>query len=161
MKRLDMTSALVLLLALGLFTGCGDDSSGSAGDGDGDGSAGMSGDGDGDGMMEVIDPTYANIQERVFVASCSSFSSCHDSSGPPAQGLDLETDAITALVGVESTVAAGRILVVAGDPDNSYLIEKIESMTPAVGVQMPPNQPLDQNKIDALKAWIADGASAN
>ena len=152
MKRLDMTSATVLLLALGLFTGCGDDS------GDGGGGAGAGGDGDGV-TMEVIEPTYTNLRERVFDHSCSNFSGCHDNAGPPAQGLDLATDPIAALVGVESTAVAGKILVIAGDADNSYLIEKISQMMPTAGNQMPAGQPLTQNKIDALRAWIDAGAN--
>ena len=160
MKRLDGLTALTLLLALGLLVGCGDDSGDGGGDGDGDGSAGNGGDGDGDGGGgDPIDPTYANIRERVFMASCA-FGSCHDDTAPQG-GLNLVTDPAAALVGVMATGAGAmdRTLVIAGNPDDSYIVEKVESMAPQAGVRMPPGaQVLEQNKIDALRAWIAAGA---
>ena len=62
------------------------------------------------------------------------------------------------LVGVPSSAAAGRVRVIAGDPDNSYLIEKL-GPNPAVGAQMPFGRPpLPQADIDVIRTWIANGA---
>jgi hypothetical protein len=48
--------------------------------------------------------------------------------------------------------------VEAGDPDNSYLIQKLEG-TASEGAQMPfGGPPLDQAVIDDIRQWIADGA---
>jgi hypothetical protein len=48
--------------------------------------------------------------------------------------------------------------VAAGDPDNSYLIQKLEG-TAAEGAQMPfGGAPLEQAVIDGIRQWIADGA---
>jgi hypothetical protein len=155
---------LCILLLLTAPVACGDDSGGSGGDGDGDGvgSGGMGGDGDGDAVPDPIDPTYANIQTRVFQASCA-FNSCHDDTAP-AQALDLKTDAAAALVGVMATGtgAEGRVLVIPNDADNSYIVEKVEAMMPQAGVRMPVGgQQLEQNKIDALRAWIDAGATTD
>ena len=46
------------------------------------------------------------------------------------------------------------------DPDNSYLIHKLEG-TQAVGIQMPPAGPLQQAIIDDIRQWIDDGALRN
>jgi hypothetical protein len=48
--------------------------------------------------------------------------------------------------------------VAPGDPDNSYLIQKLEG-TASVGVQMPEGgPPLPQDRIDVIRQWISDGA---
>ena len=48
--------------------------------------------------------------------------------------------------------------VTPGDPDNSYLIQKLEG-TAAVGGQMPAiGGPLNQAVIDDIRLWITNGA---
>ncbi len=48
-----------------------------------------------------------------------------------------------------------------GDPDNSYLIHKLEG-TQAVGDRMPQGGPfLDEETIGDIRQWIADGAPNN
>ena len=48
--------------------------------------------------------------------------------------------------------------VAVGDPDNSYLIHKLEG-TAVQGLQMPRGGPfLDQATIDVIRLWIASGA---
>ncbi len=45
------------------------------------------------------------------------------------------------------------------DPDNSYLIRKLEGAAGITGAQMPLGGPaLDQAVIDEIRQWIMDGA---
>lgn len=84
---------------------------------------------------------------------------CHSASSA-AGGLDLQTDAHAALVGVASSLYAGRTLVVAGDPDGSFLHAKVTATQAAgEGSVMPPSGVLDAAEIEILRAWIADGAT--
>ena len=49
--------------------------------------------------------------------------------------------------------------VAAGDPDNSYLVQKVEG-TASTGARMPLGRPaLDQSTIDDIRRWISDGAN--
>jgi hypothetical protein len=53
---------------------------------------------------------------------------------------------------------SGLKRVVAGDPDMSLLMLKIEGMQPC-GTQMPPNgSMLSAEQIDQIKTWIMNGA---
>ncbi len=62
------------------------------------------------------------------------------------------------LVGVTSLDDANFMRVEANDPDNSYLIQKLEG-TASTGVQMPFGAtPLDQATIDNIRTWITNGA---
>jgi hypothetical protein len=75
-------------------------------------------------------------------------------------GMDLtNADASFAnLVGVSSVQVPELSRVEAGDPDNSYLIQKLEGIADEGG-QMPlGGTPLDQAVIDDIRQWITDGA---
>ena len=62
------------------------------------------------------------------------------------------------LVGVTSLEDANFMRVEANDPDNSYLIQKLEG-TASTGAQMPFGAtPLDQATIDNIRTWIDNGA---
>jgi len=104
----------------------------------------------------VIQPTLADIHANVFAPSCVS---CHNPAGSAsAVGIDF-TDTATShltLVNVPSAANAMIMRVVPGDPDNSYLVHKLEN-TGNVGV-MPPTGGLPQSTIDVVRQWIADGA---
>ncbi|HEX9852980.1 MAG TPA: hypothetical protein VGA68_08190 [Woeseiaceae bacterium] len=109
--------------------------------------------------VQGIQPTLASIQSNVFTPICSN---CH--SGPvgpnlPA-GMDLSSTAASfaSLVNVASLEQASILRVAPGDADSSYLIHKLEG-TATVGARMPQGGPfLDQATIDALRAWIDQGA---
>jgi hypothetical protein len=106
----------------------------------------------------VLGPTLDQIQAVIFTPTCAT-SSCH-AGGAPAGNLSL-ADADTShanLVGVNSSGQAGAIRVVAMDPDNSYLIRKLEGAMGIAGQQMPPGQALSQGDIDVIRQWITDGA---
>jgi hypothetical protein len=103
-----------------------------------------------------FDPSFSVIQDNVFTPDCTG-SGCHAGS-VPAAGLNLEeANSYAMLVGIESSQAAGILRVDAGDPDNSYLVQKLEGNA-ASGQQMPPGGALPQAEIDVIRQWITDGA---
>jgi len=98
------------------------------------------------------------IQREVFAGSCALSDSCHRGDSTPS-GLNLEVPVHAKLVGVPASAGSSRILVVAGDPNSSYLYEKISRDTPSQGMRMPPNaQPLSNENIERIRAWITAGA---
>jgi hypothetical protein len=119
-------------------------------------------------------PTLSAIQDGVFSKGCA-FSSCHG--GPnPAAGLDLQAGrSCAALVGHASCLFSGRVLVVPGHPEQSYLFHKIAGDDlgtnpdgPCAGLangtpsRMPlAGQPLCQAQIDQVRGWIAGGATCD
>lgn len=76
----------------------------------------------------------------------------------PAANLNLDAvNSYAMLVGVESTRAAGTQRVNPTNPNNSYLIQKLEG-TAASGGQMPPSGALPQADINTIRQWISAGA---
>ena len=101
----------------------------------------------------------ASIQANIFSPNCA-LSGCHSSTNPaPPQGLVLGPAAsFFNIVSQPSAGVPALNLVEPGDPDNSYLVQKVEG-TAGVGQQMPRNlPPLSNEKIQALRSWISDGA---
>jgi hypothetical protein len=100
-----------------------------------------------------------SIQENIFTPICSV---CH-AGGTAPEGLRLDAaDSFNLLVGVPSTEVPSLLRVKPGDPDNSYIIQKLEGHQ-AVGSQMPfgcPNtQPcLTASTIAFIRQWITNGA---
>ena len=112
-----------------------------------------------DGMP--ADPTMQDVQALVFDKTCSQ-GGCHDVDG--AGGLVL-TDAETSraqLVGQESENETARnsgiLRVVAGKPDDSFLVRKITVPTLGEGLPMPIESKLTQPYIDLVVRWIEQGA---
>ncbi len=99
------------------------------------------------------------IQENVFTPSCANFSVCHMGNASSAGGLNLEDGNSEArMVDIDSTRITDFKLVVAGDPDNSYLMVILGNvdgpLTDGIGT-MPLNNPtLCQQKQDAIRRWI-------
>jgi hypothetical protein len=49
-----------------------------------------------------------------------------------------------------------------GDPDNSYLVRKVQGSAGISGVRMPDlRTPLTQAQIDAIRSWVTAGALNN
>ncbi|MBZ0253270.1 MAG: PQQ-dependent sugar dehydrogenase, partial [Candidatus Methylomirabilis sp.] len=111
------------------------------------------------GPPVVVTPDWRSIQDNVFSTSCAS---CHAGPTPPA-GLSLvESASFAALFEVPSTQAPGLQRVDAGDPDDSYLVRKIESAPGIVGQAMPPTGALlPAATRQAIRDWIAAGAPYN
>lgn len=106
-----------------------------------------------------LEPTLASIQSEIFDRSCA-LSGCH--AGPnPQLGLDLTAgNARQSLVGVSSVEVPSVQRVDPGNPDDSYLIIKLEGNdSRMVGGRMPLNQaPLDGNELATIREWIVGGA---
>ena len=104
---------------------------------------------------DKVDPTFTNVRDEVLLPSCG-FSTCHGS-GTGDLTLD-EAGAYDALVDVDSAGSPGNTLVIAGDPDNSYLVRKLEGGPDIVGDQMPPGGELDADRLQLVRDWIEAGA---
>lgn len=108
--------------------------------------------------------TLSSIQSEIFTPSCA-LSGCHSSTSAQG-GLSLANgEAFSNLVGVDSSEATSLKRVLASDPDNSYLINKLEGTQADVsgsGSQMPKNAAaLSQADIDVIRLWITNGAENN
>ncbi len=110
---------------------------------------------EGGGGEGPLTATFASIQARVFTPRCSG---CHAGASAP-QGLRLDAGSSYALlVGVASAEVPALQRVAAGNPDQSYLVQKIEGRA-AVGERMPYGGPyLDDATIAVIRAWVAAGA---
>lgn len=121
-----------------------------------DSGSGNSG-GGGGGIQDIaLEPTFSSIQTNLFSTVCVA---CHSGSNPP-QGLSLEADqSYGLLVDVPSSEVPTLDRVEPGDPDNSYIIHKLEG-TAAVGLRMPASGPpyLTAAQIAVIRQWISDGA---
>jgi uncharacterized protein (TIGR03118 family) len=108
--------------------------------------------------------TLSQLQTTVFTPKCSG---CHNGSNPPGGALPgsqnlTAGNSFAALVGVASLEQPALRRVKAGDPDNSYLIQKLEGLAGITGSRMPLGGPfLDQATIDQIKSWISSGAPNN
>jgi hypothetical protein len=99
---------------------------------------------------------FQSIQANVFTPICSV---CHIGASAP-EGLQLDAaHSYNLLVGVPSNEQPSLLRVKAGDPDNSYLVHKIEGLAGITGGQMPLGEtPLPQATIDAIRQWVTNGA---
>jgi hypothetical protein len=120
------------------------------------------------GPTPNLEPTFASVQTNVFEATDSAgrpaCTNCHTSTGRnPSGGMNLNHDvAYDQLVNVPSSRKPGAIRVIPGDPDNSYIIHKIEGASDIVGVRMPQRGPyLTAGQILIIRRWIAIGAPRN
>jgi hypothetical protein len=122
------------------------------------------------GPTPNLEPTFSSIQQQIFESTDSSGRSactnCHTNNGgrTPTGGMNLNHDvAYDNLVNVASSRKAGAIRVIPGDPENSYIIHKLQGASDIVGKQMPFNGPpyLTAGQITIIKRWIAIGAPRN
>jgi hypothetical protein len=123
----------------------------------GSGSGGGGGSSGGGAGGAPLLATFASIQANVFTPICVA---CHAGATAPL-GLRLDSaNSYALLVGVPSGEVPALQRVEPGDPNNSYLIQKLEG-TAAEGRRMPLNgAPLPQADIDVIRQWITDGALA-
>jgi hypothetical protein len=116
-----------------------------------------------DPQLPVIEPRLSVIQAQIFERGCN-FSQCH-AAGQAEEGLDLGKEkAYDELVNkLSHNVAArseGRILVVPGKPEESFMVMKLRGpLDPKYGVVMPRGSDgARQNEYDAIVEWIRRGA---
>ncbi len=102
--------------------------------------------------------TLEAIQASVFTPSCAA-SGCHTGDSPP-EGLRLDAGfSFDNLVDVPSSEVPELLRVEPGNPDDSYLVQKIEGNAD-VGARMPlGGPPLDQDLIDDIREWITNDAT--
>jgi len=119
------------------------------------------------GPTPDLTPTFASIQRDIFEAADSSgrpaCSACHNPNGGAFRqvGLDLSSAASSydSLVGVASREKPALTRVAAGDPENSYLLHKLEGRTDIIGGRMPNRGPyLSEGQLAIVRRWIQLGA---
>jgi hypothetical protein len=119
------------------------------------------------GPTPNLTATFSSIQRDIFEASDSSgrpaCTSCHNATGARFNGLNLERSAAyDQLVNVASAERPSVLRVSPGNPDASYLVQKLEGGPGIVGSRMPLNGPfLTNGQIAIIRRWIDDGAPRN
>jgi methionine-rich copper-binding protein CopC len=110
----------------------------------------------GGGGTVPLTADFQSIQQNVFTPICSP---CHSGASAP-EGLMLDAaHSYNLLVGVPSTEVPTFDRVKAGDPNNSYIILKLQGSNGIVGSRMPLNEPpLPQSTIAIISQWITNGA---
>lgn len=112
-------------------------------------------DGEGSGALVPV-----NVQV-IFTGECAK-SGCHVGSSPEA-GMNLsEVYAYDEIVNVNSSEQSVLKRVLPFEPDNSYLVRKIQGTAGIDGGQMPDDGPpyLTTAQIDTIRLWITNGAQA-
>jgi hypothetical protein len=119
------------------------------------------------GPTPNLTPTFSSIQRDIFAAPDSTgraaCTTCHNATRLAANLNLADGSAYSQLVNVASTGKPGAVRVIPGDPDNSYLIHKIEGAPGIVGQRMPrTNGPfLTDGQILIIRTWIRQGAQNN
>jgi hypothetical protein len=114
--------------------------------------------------MEPGEVSFSQQVQPILTDRCA-FGGCH-ASVSPAAGLSLsEGLAYAGTYNVPSQELPSMDRVEPGDPDQSYLVHKIQGTHLDVGgsgLRMPRGQePLSQDQIDLIRAWIEQGARNN
>jgi hypothetical protein len=118
------------------------------------------------GPTPDLQPTLSSIQREIFNKQDSTgrlaCTQCHTNSGrTPTGGLLLiEGQSFAGLVNQPSSAKPGAVRVVPGDPDNSYILQKLEGAPGIVGVRMPRGAGpyLTAGQISIIRRWIQLGA---
>jgi hypothetical protein len=121
------------------------------------------------GPTPKLTPDFATIQSEIFEKGDSSgrpaCTNCHTAVGrTPAGQLNLTHDvAYDQLVNaqVRNAGKAGAIRVIPSDPNNSYLVQKLEGTPGIAGQRMPFNGGpyLTDGQMLFIRRWIANGAA--
>jgi hypothetical protein len=118
------------------------------------------------GPTPNLEPTFSSIQQNIFSSGDSSgrpgCTNCHNPTLNRG-GLDLSPAvSYNNLVNRGSLLRPGAIRVIPNNPDNSYLIHKLEGNVPITGVRMPLGGPyLESGQISVIRRWIEIGAPNN
>jgi hypothetical protein len=118
------------------------------------------------GPTPELTTTFSSIQRDIFEARDSSgraaCTECHNAIGGRFSGLDLTGPVAHAnLVNVASRGNPRAIRVIPGDPQNSYLVHKLEGRPGIVGERMPRGAGpfLTDGQMLVIKRWIELGAA--
>jgi hypothetical protein len=124
---------------------------------------GKSAQGGGSGCVPPADPSisYANNIQPIYDISCA-VAGCHLGAAP-AFGLNLAAGvSYDATVEVKSLERPKLLLVEPGNPDDSYLVQKIEGAQGIAGGMMPANMPpLSLDEMTAIRQWVVECAPDN
>ena len=105
-----------------------------------------------------LSPTLSSIQREIFNPSCVEHHGEHAIEGD----LDLRDGQSYAQLVNHPAFQVTLDRVEPNDPDNSYLILKVEGRPGIVGDRMPPSEPfLSSAQIDVIRQWINAGAQNN
>ena len=145
----DRYGSWAALLLVGFAAGCAGNGAGLDQNGQPISTGGSSGGG-------PVTADFQSIQANIFTPICSK---CHIGASAP-EGLQLDAaHSYNLLVGVPSTEQPSLLRIKAGDPDNSYMVHKIEGLPGITGGQMPLGEtPLPQATINAIRQWVTNGA---
>lgn len=104
--------------------------------------------------------SFANEIRPIFERNGCLTSACHGG-GLISSGYNLETYAGVFGPGDEAR-ALSTCDVAPGEPDASYLMEKLSEDNPRLGARMPLNRPpLNDADLELIRTWIAEGALEN
>jgi hypothetical protein len=118
------------------------------------------------GPTPSLNPSLSSITQNVITSGDSSgrpaCTLCHAGANPAGR-LNLSGDVYSALVNKPSSFKPGAILVIPGDPENSYLYQKLEGTPGIVGQRMPRTGGpyLTDGQIQVIERWIEEGAKNN
>ena len=124
------------------------------------------------GPTPNLTPTLSSIEQEIFnttdSAGRAACTNCHSDAGgrvPPVGMVLLPGRSYDFIVNVPARGRAGAIRVIPGDPENSYLIDKLENTQSAAGgsgSRMPKGgAALSTDEIQAIRDWITTGAQNN
>jgi hypothetical protein len=119
------------------------------------------------GPTPGLEVSFSSIQSEIFSSTDSSgrvaCTNCHNAGNAQnAAGLNLEANVSYAmLVSVAARQKPGAVRVIPGDPDNSYLVQKLEGTAGIVGQRMPRTAGpfLTDGQMSVIRRWISQGAN--
>ena len=126
------------------------------------GSGGMTG-GSGGGEPDAgggDSATFTDVYSIIEMRCGGGAFGCHVMGSSGMLDMQTKMNAFMNLVGVESQECDGETRVIAGDADNSLLIKALEG-TACVDRMPDGRDPLSEDEIATIRAWIDDGAMDN
>jgi hypothetical protein len=118
------------------------------------------------GPTPNLEPTFASIQRDILSAGDSSgrpaCTNCHNGN-PFVPGNFTGANAYAALVSARSFEKPSLFRVAPGEPDNSYMVHKLEGGPNIIGERMPRGGGpfLSGGQMLVIRRWIAEGAQNN
>lgn len=110
------------------------------------------------GGVIPLEPRLASISAVIFVPRCAS-TACHGGTGNVPLDLTTADSAFAGMVGVFGP-SSELPMVAPFEPDQSYLMQRLQGAQAGADT-MPPSwwgEPLADDEVAAIAAWIANGA---
>ena len=109
----------------------------------------------------TVTVTFSVDVMAILNAHCNN---CHTAGGPPAQ-LNLDPGVAYAnIVNVPATELGSMDRIEPGNPDSSYVVNKLQGTHQSVGgsgTVMPPSGGLPQATVNVMRTWVSEGALDN